>query len=179
MTWRSSCEYTPTHADGSTYVLPDSCYCGTALFINCVRSIIRYILSLFRLTDEAALLFPSSFYPDFAFLFCLMLSLFTCAAFVIGHSVVQLNTGLSDSNINNNNNEHHQNHHGTCRTTMTNKNETKRQLPGHTKCSVMFRDVRGSKIRDVKSPFSQHINRDTCAHTPTCRGCGRCRALCV
>jgi len=57
--------------------------------IYCVRSTIRLSFILisinWRLTDEATLLFPFSLSPDFALLFCLMLSLCTCAAFVIGN----------------------------------------------------------------------------------------------
>ena len=66
--------------------------------------------------------------------------------------------------------QHHHNHQGKRRTIMANTNKTKRHLPDHTNCSVRFRDVRGSKIRDMKSPSVQHINKETCsrAHTHLC-----------
>ena len=70
-----------------------------------------------------------------------------------------MNKGLSDKTTTTTNYQHHYNHYSTCRTTMTNTNETKHQLPDHTKCCVRFSDVWGSKICNVFSPLPQHINR--------------------
>jgi len=96
---------------------------------------------------------------------CLVISLYLCCFcnWSLSFSVrTHINTGLSDRN--NNNNQHHHNHQGTCRKTMTNTKETKRQFTWPHKCCVTFHDVRGFKVPDVLSASLHHKNKSSHAN---------------